>query len=312
MAEAVAQFRRTLASPRSDDHEKAAAAAALAGIEGLDPHEWWWRRDWTPGPPLTPEGKLTTSYSRIGRYDECPLRYVLESVLGLDPQSTYQMKFGSLVHKIIERSDPVEGDLKTWDEAWAEYKRAFDENDFPNLVFARTYWRYGRDSLRRWWRAERKAGETIAVEFSFDDLDFDGHTIRGRIDRVAKLAKGLVLSDYKTSRNAIAWQEAKDSLQLAIYYRAAQVYERLNSQGTPQVMQLVYPGIEYTDPRDGGLGCAKRFQNPEEAEAALERLGAILENAADEEFAPSPEADCRWCHMKPLCPRWPEGKEIPR
>jgi RecB family exonuclease len=179
-------------------------------------------------------------------------------------------------------------------------------------VFARTYYRYGVQSLKRWWRAERTTGETIDVEFAFNDLDFDGHIIRGRIDRVAKVGNGLVLSDYKTSRNAIAWQEAKDSLQLAIYYRAAQVYERLNSQGTPQVMQLVYPGIEYTDPRDGGLGCAKRFQNPEEAEAALERLGAILENAADEEFAPSPEADCRWCHMKPLCPRWPEGKEIPR
>jgi hypothetical protein len=77
-------------------------------------------------------------------------------------------------------------------------------------------------------------------------------------------------------------------------------------------MQLVYPGIRYEDPRDGGIGCAKRYQTPEEAEEVLRKLASILEAAADEQFAPSPEADCRWCHMKPLCPRWPEGREIPK
>ena len=314
VAEAVAQCRRTLAAADATDAEKAAAAAALATMP-VSPASWWWRRDWTPGEPLTPEGKLTTSYSRIGRYDECPLRYVLESVLGLDPQSTYQMKFGSLVHMVIERSDPVKGDLKTWADALEVYKNEFVEHhrlDYPNEVFARTYYRYGVQSLKRWWRAERSNGETVEVEFAFDDLDFDGHTIRGRIDRVAKVRDGLVLSDYKTSRNAIAWQEAKDSLQLAIYYRAALAYDTLSAHGAPKSMQLVYPGIRYDDPRDGSMGCAERFQTPEEAEAALARLQSILEHAAGEQFAPSPEADCRFCHMKPLCPRWPEGKEIPR
>jgi superfamily I DNA/RNA helicase/RecB family exonuclease len=315
MGEAVAHLRRTLAASGASDVEKAAATAALARIDGLSPANWWWRRDWTSGELLTPGGKLTTSYSRIGRYDECPLRYVLESVLGLDPQSTYQMKFGSLVHMVIERSDPVKGDIAKWEDALAVYKKEFVEHhkdDYPNEVFARTYYRYGVQSLKRWWRAERSTGETIDVEYAFDDLDVDGHTIRGRIDRVAKVGNGLVLSDYKTSRNAIAWQEAKESLQLAIYYRAAQVYDDLRRHGEPRSMQLVYPGIRYEDPRDGGIGCAKRYQTPEEAEEVLRKLASILEAAADEQFAPSPEADCRWCHMKPLCPRWPEGREIPK
>ena len=314
MAEAVASYRRTLASDAAD-HEKAAAAAALARTGGLTPANWWWRRDWTHGEPLTPGGKLTTSYSRIGRYDECPLRYVLESVLGLDPQSTYQMKFGSLVHMVIERSDPAKGDIDKWEDALALYRTEFVEHhkdDYPNEVFARTYYRYGVQSLKRWWRSERRTGETIDVEYAFNDLDVDGHIIRGRIDRVAKVGDGLVLSDYKTSRNAIAWQEAKESLQLAIYYRAAQVYDDLRAHGEPKSMQLVYPGIKYEDPRDGGIYCSKRFQTPEEAEEVLQRLASILEAAAAEEFAPSPEADCRWCHMRPLCPRWPEGKEIPK
>jgi RecB family exonuclease len=240
---------------------------------------------------------------------------VLESVLGLDPQSTYQMKFGSLVHKVIERADPVHGDLKTWDEAFAAYRdefKATHKDDYPNLVFARTYFRFGRDALKRWWRTERESGETVAIEYAFDDLDLDGHTIRGRIDRVAKGPKGLVLTDYKTSRNAIAWQEAKDSLQLAIYYLAAKTRDDLRVHGEPWSMQLVYPGIEHTERGTGSIVCAKRFQKPEEAEGSIERLRVILTEAADERFDPSPEADCRWCRMKPLCPRWPEGKEVPR
>ncbi len=278
LAEAAARHRRTLASADSTKDECSAATAALARIATattLDPGTWWWRRDWTPGAELYPEGKLTTSYSRIGRYDECPLRYVLESVLGLDPQTTFQMKFGSLVHRLIERSDPVFGDITTWKQVVDIYKDEFmsrHRDDYPNDVFARTYYTYGVQSLKRWWNTERNSGETVGVEFAFDDLDFDGHTIRGRIDRVAKVAKGLVLSDYKTGRNAIPWQEAKESLQLAIYYKAAQHYEELNKHGDPVLMQLIYPGIEQTDREDGSVSCAKRRQIPQRSGRSAQAL----------------------------------------
>ena len=314
LAEAAACHRRTLADPETSDDDKAAATAALARI-AIDPSTWWWRREWTSGAELYPTGKLVTSYSRISRYDECPLRYVLESVLGLDPATTFQMKFGSLIHRLIERADKQLGDLKTWKDVLETYKQEFVEHhrtDYPNDVFARTYYRYGVQSLKRWWNTERGNGETVALEFPFDDLDFEGHTIRGRIDRVAKQPNGLVLSDYKTGRNPAQWQDVMQSLQLAIYYKAAKMYPDLAQYGEPQLMQLIYPGVEHQSRIDGSLECAKRFQKPDEAEAALERLGDILDAAADERFAPSPEADCRWCRMKPLCPRWPEGREVPR
>ncbi|HVL80399.1 MAG TPA: ATP-dependent DNA helicase [Actinomycetota bacterium] len=315
LPEAAARLRRTLSDPKATDAQRAAAAAALTQVPGLDPARWWWRRAWTSGPPLRPDGKLVTSYSRISRYDDCPLRYVLESVLGLDPASTYQMKFGSLVHRIFERADPAAGDISTYEQALAEYKREFVEQhrtDYPNDVFARTYYRFGVECIKRWWNTERTSGQTVAIEYSFDDLDMDGHTIRGRIDRVSKDRAGLVLSDYKTSRSALEWDRAKASLQLAIYYMAAKRYPDLAQHGEPAVMQLIYPGIEHTDRRDGSVGCMKRYQKPDEAEDALARLRTILDDAAAERFSPAPDADCQWCRMKPLCPRWPEGREVPR
>ncbi|HVE92204.1 MAG TPA: ATP-dependent DNA helicase [Actinomycetota bacterium] len=312
--EMTGMLRRTLSAPGASHAERSAAAAALAVVPSVDPSAWWWRRPFTAGQPLTPDGKLTTSYSRIGKYDNCPLQYVLESVLGLDPTSTYQMKFGSLIHGIFEEADPLVGQIKTLDEAKAIYKTRFvdhHKDDYPNVVFARTYYKAGMQMIKRWWAYERERGRTVAVEFAFDDLIVEGHTIRGRIDRVAHNGSGLVLSDYKTSSSALAWQEAKDSLQLAIYYLAARSYPELIQHGEPVSMQLVYPALEHTDRTTGDKSLQRRYQKPEEAQNALAKLEGILAEAAAERFDPSPTADCQWCRMKPLCPRWPEGREVP-
>lgn len=306
VAEAIGSFRRTLASPDGAGAEKAAAAAALRSI-GATPGSWWWTRDFTPGPPLSPDGALVTSYSRIGKYDNCPLQYVLESVLGLDPTTTFQMRFGSLVHRIFELGDT--GKLSTRDEAIALYQKEFLDHhraDYPNDVFARTFYRAGVKMIKRWWDSERNPDDTVEVEFAFDDLEFQGHRIRGRIDRVARSERGLVLSDYKTSMSMATKQEAEESLQLAIYYLAAKTYDRLRLHGEPVSMQLVYPGLKHWETD----GCAKRYQNAEQAEAALDRLRGILERAVAEKFDPSPTADCQWCSMRPLCPRYLEGREL--
>ncbi len=314
LAEAAARHRRTLALPTATGAEKAAAAAALARIPDVDPSDWWWRRDFTDGSPLTPSGKLTTSYSRIGRYDNCPLQYVLESVLGLDPASTYQMKFGSLVHRIFEKIDL--GEMTSLEDAIDYYKAEWLQHhreDYPNIQFARTYYTAGVKMLKLWWATERNKGEVVAIEYTFNNLDIDGHTIRGRIDRISSVnGNGLVLTDYKTSKSAVSYDEARESLQLAIYYKTARTDPDLRKKGMPVRMELVYPGIPKRDWEDGEIKCDRRIQKPDEAEEALTKLQTFLEEAAAEHFSPSPEADCRWCRMKLLCPRWPEGKEIPR
>ncbi|MEX0873994.1 MAG: ATP-dependent DNA helicase [Actinomycetota bacterium] len=312
LVEATARHRRTLALPDASSAAKAAAAAALVAIPDIDPTSWWWRRDFTPGARLTPTGKLSTSYSRIGRFDNCPLQYVLENVLGLDPASTYQMKFGSLIHRIFERADLKE--ITSVEDAIAYYKAEFmshHREDYPNIQFARTYYTAGVRMLKLWWKTEKDRGDVVAIEYTFNDLAIDGHTIRGRIDRITKEPGGLVLTDYKTSKTAVSKPEAEESLQLAIYYRAAQVNEDLMNHGEPARMELVYPGIEWSDWEEGTT-CARRTQHPDQAEEALLQLKRYLDAAAAEDFDPSPKADCRWCRMKTLCPRWPEGREIPR
>ena len=71
-------------------------------------------------------------------------------------------------------------------------------------------------------------------------------------------------------------------------------------------MQLIYPNV----PVYRG-DVQKRSQKPEEAQEALKRLPGLIEGVLAEDFRPNPEADCKWCKFKPLCPLWSEGKELP-
>jgi superfamily I DNA/RNA helicase len=317
-AEATARHRRRLADTGSDVAQRIAAAAAVARICELDPtcssarpDEWWWRWDWTGGAiPLRaqapaddelPPDKLRTSYSRISQYDNCGLAYLLSVVLGLDPETSHNMAFGTWMHKIFEE---IENHLLINRGAVAaRFDELFDESVFPNRVVSRQFRRDGETMLDRY-ISYLRPGSSILAEHRFD-VRHGGHQITGRIDRVDKIGNGLVVSDYKTSRSPVYWDDAKESLQLAIYYLAAKSDSAIAEHGEPISMQLVYPAKMTSD------GVAKRCQTPEQAETALRRLPQLIDGVLREDFRPNPEADCMWCKFKPLCPLWPEGKELP-
>ncbi|MPZ67899.1 MAG: AAA family ATPase [Actinobacteria bacterium] len=330
LAEAAGRFRKVLSDVTAPNKERVAALIAVAHACAVDPscssahpNEWWWRWDWTEGDVAIreqsrrpndelPADKMMTSYSRISNYDNCGLQYLFSVVLGLDPDSSHNMAFGTWIHQIFEdceRHEPNEAQvvqgrirLTNRDMVMARYEELFDESVFPNKVIARQFKRDGYVILDRYIN-HLDPGGALVVEHSFE-VDLDGHKIRGRIDRVDAKPGGLVIKDYKTSRNPIYYDDARESLQLGIYYLAATTEEEISKHGKPIAMQLVYPA------HFARGQVSVRGQTPDEAQAALDRLPALIEGALVEDFRPNPEANCRWCKFKPLCPLWPEGKEL--
>ena len=329
-SEAAARARRTLADESAGAAERMAALVAVARICALDPScttarpgEWWWRWDWTEGalrinaqrPEADadlPPDKLRTSYSRISNYDNCGLQYLLGVVLGLDSETSHNMAFGTWIHQIFEdcEKEPTDDQklsgrrrLRSRRAVFERYEELFDASVFPNRAIARQFHHDGGVMLNRF-IDKLKPGDAVLVEQSFA-VDFQGHRITGRIDRVTKAGRGVLVSDYKTSRHPIRMDEVGDSLQLAIYYLAAKANEDIAAYGEPAGMQLVYPAKTYYD------DVAVRCQKPEQAEQVLERLPKLIEGVLDEDFRPSPEADCMWCKFKPLCPLWAQGQELP-
>ena len=328
-AEAAARYRRTLADTSAPAGERIAALASLQRICELDPNcaaaqpaEWWWRWDWTEQPLSVreqqaqsepdedlPLDKLRTSYSRISTYDNCGLQYLFAVVLGLDPESSHNMAFGSVIHKIFEECEPDENGyskITNTEQMAARYAQLFEEIEsmFPNRAMARQFRRDGEVMLQRYVKF-LKPGQAAMVERKFK-VELDGHRITGRIDRIDTIGRNVVVTDYKTSRHPLGWNEAKESLQLAIYHLAVRSDPELASLGEAASMQLVYPGAPLFK---GEI--AKRTQTPEQGEEALRRLPGLMEGVLAEDFRPNPEADCMWCKFKPLCPLWSEGKELP-
>ncbi|MDQ3985580.1 MAG: ATP-dependent helicase, partial [Actinomycetota bacterium] len=318
--EAAARYRRLIANADASPGERIAALSAIARVCRLDPEcvsarpeEWWWRWEWTDGELSIraqqaddeedlPLDKLRTSYSRISTYDNCGLQYLFAVVLGLDPEASHNMAFGSWIHKVFEEAET--GKVTNRAAMFARFEELFDEIVFPNKAIARQFHRDGEVMLDRYIRFLRP-GKAAQVEKSFK-VDFEGHKLTGRIDRIDKIGKNVVISDYKTSSQAIGWDEARESLQLAIYYLAAKHDSEIADLGEPSSMQLIYP-----KPPLAKGEVQKRCQKPEEAEVALQRLPELIEGVLNEDFRPNPEADCTWCRFKPLCPLWSEGKELP-
>jgi superfamily I DNA/RNA helicase/RecB family exonuclease len=305
--EAAGVLRRVAGDRDRPAAERLAAAATLAAIPDVDPATWWWRRDYTLDPePIAAEGRLRTSYSRIGTYEDCHLKYFFGSVAGLDDRSSYQMAFGRLMHTIFElaakgvvANEPE--DLK------AAYRERFNPAWFPSRAIAHQYWRDGMGMLELWHRSEAEAARrALRFEVGFE-MEVGGHLVRGRIDRVDPgRDDGIVLLDYKTARYPASEEEAERSLQLAIYYLAALRDPELAALGRPVEMQLVYPARVM----HGRFTRVSQHPGPDYASQVERRLLALLDGAAAESFDPDPHADCRMCAFKPICPMWPQGEEF--
>lgn len=300
-AELRCRLRLTLESGGSAPDEKAAALLALAEVPGTDPSRWYGRWEWTEGAEPLVDGELRTSYSRLGVYDNCGLQYLLQTVLGLDPASTHAMKFGTWIHALFQAVH--EGTIADSRTLVEEYRRLFDERVFPNRTVARQYRRDGEKMLETFWLHESRH-HAVKAEHWFE-FPHAGAVLRGRIDRVDRIKDNLKLTDYKTARWAVGKDEARESLQLAIYHLAARIDPELKAMGRPVAARLLYPGATYADGKP-----IERNQGPEDADRVLERLPGLIADVLAERFAPAPEADCTWCAMKPLCPLWPQGREV--
>jgi superfamily I DNA/RNA helicase/RecB family exonuclease len=305
--EAAGTLRRVMADRDRPAAERLAAGTTLAAMPGVDPATWWWRRDWTVDPePIAAEGRLRTSYSRIGTYEDCHLKYFFGSVAGLDDRSSYQMAFGRLMHTIFELA--AKGEIAGEpDSLKAAYRQRFDPAWFPSRAVAHQYWRDGMAMLRLWHEGEASsARQALRFEVGFE-MEVAGHVVRGRIDRVDRGPDdGIVLLDYKTARTPASEEDAARSLQLAIYYLAALRDPELAALGVPVEMQLVYPAKA----RQGRFCRVSQHPEPDHADAVERRLVGLLEGAAAEAFDPNPHADCRMCAFKPICPMWPQGEDF--
>ncbi|HEX2090682.1 MAG TPA: ATP-dependent DNA helicase [Actinomycetota bacterium] len=309
LGEAVALWRRTVADTARPVPARIAALTSLLSVEE-QPARWWFQRDWTGrADPL--HETIRTSFSKLDKLENCALQYVLAEELGLEEEAGYYAWVGSLVHGLIE--DCEKGEIPREAGALiAEAERRWRPSQFPSFAVSEAFRRTVTERMLPGWLASYGDTESLAREIHFS-FEYDGATVTGYIDRVGKVQTGgSQITDYKTGKARAA--KPDESLQLGIYYLAVHRAPELARFLPVKAVELAF----LKERKDGGvhraqLGLNSQAQHDYEAKMS-ERLSSLIARVRElmetENYRPNPGAVCRNCDFKPLCPLWPEGREV--
>ena len=309
VAEAAAWWRRRLARPDASPPARIAAIDGLLAI-GSRPAAWWFQREWTdPGGPL--HESIRVSYSRLDKLENCALQFVLSEELGLEDRAGYHAWVGSLVHKLIE--DCEAGKVARTEEALtAAVQERWNPKEFPSLAVSEAFRTSVISTIVPGWLREYGESPSLAQELRFE-FEFEGATVSGYIDRVGTAEEGTIITDYKTGKKSNA-APADDNLQLGIYYLAVNTAPELKQFLPVKAVELAFlKQRSYGQVARTGLPLTSKVA-PDYGRRMRERLGGLIgrvrELSENENYRPSPAANCFHCRFKPLCPMYSEGQDV--
>ncbi|MBS1679194.1 MAG: ATP-dependent helicase [Actinobacteria bacterium] len=241
--------------------------------------------------PRRGDGRLSLSASDLTLYLTCPLKYKFARVFGIPQEPTINQRFGILMHNVLERfhkEPPEEGDElralnRLFEGGWR--RGGFGESDDEMQYRDR-----GREALRLYWERERISdSEPVWLERKFDFKVADHH-VRGRVDRVDRLADGAFeLIDYKTGERKTE-AELDSDLQLALYRLAArEAWE----------IEAAYASYDYVLDAEK----VEAPTRPDDAERVERTVVTVGEGVLSQDFEPRPSPSvCSWCDYRLVCP----------
>ena len=231
---------------------------------------------------------LMLSASDVELYRLCPLKYKFARVFRIPQEPTINQRFGILLHQVLERFHSTGGGsleylMHLFEAAWRRcgFGDSNDDLQFRERAVA---------ALRSYWERDRKDdGEPEWVERSFS-FKLGPHLVRGRVDRVDRLAAGgYELIDYKTGKPKAA-AELSEDLQLSLYQMGAR-----ESWGVDPSAQSYYYVLT-------GEKVPVRHSE-EDLERARESVDEIAAGILEQRFEPKPSYElCSFCDYRIVCP----------
>jgi RecB family exonuclease len=233
------------------------------------------------------------SYSRLAKFEQCPLAFKLQYIDKHKSQPGMPLKFGSAIHAVLEtlgrehmERDPptpmlVDRAHELWREEWKRSEMSGSE------AFGE-----GLEILEGWVRSnlDLRGEDILAVELEFE-VDFHGFAVKGFIDRVDRVDDTTVeIIDYTTNRQLYARYELDDALQLSVYEIAVRtLYPWVTT------VNLTYDMLRH--------GVQQRTSRTSEQLTAAYQyvvtLGEQTESVAEYRAQLNPL--CPWCDQKSHC-----------
>jgi ATP-dependent exoDNAse (exonuclease V) beta subunit len=296
-AHVVAKLRTQLIKQGSKDAAATLKALAAAGIAGADPADWYGvKQISSDAPAIAQDQEVRISPSGVEKFDECQLRWFLESHGGQDGNTTAQL-IGTVIHKFAELAEAKEGkpDLDSQIELLTSNWK---------LVDSETGW-ISRTSMGRavlMLKRFYKYRESMAGKREFKESEAEYQFSIGRafisckIDRIETTVDGkLYIVDFKTGKSAISVDDAKTDAQMQIYQYAVGP----DSAGA----SLVYLDHDLK-------GNKTRDQLPidlKSVEARIERTAVLMGGAR---YLAVKNSNCQFCAVSTSCPLQIEGRGL--
>jgi DNA helicase-2/ATP-dependent DNA helicase PcrA len=281
---ATAQQREVLQTSSLDDvlmdGERDAGVRAKATAARHEP-------SLAPFLPRRGEG-LALSASDIETYRACPLKYKFARVFRVPQEPTINQRFGIVVHQVLERYHQSGG--RSVDELLGLLEAGWRRSGFGPTDEERQLHAKAENALKKYHeRFQADDAEPMWFEKSFN-FKIGAHTLRGRVDRVDRMADGRYeLIDYKTGRPK-APAQLRDDVQLALYAVAAT--QAWNLDASVQSYLYVLDDQKVPLPDDAN-----------DAEWIAETVREVADGILGQGFEPTPSyAACSICDYRIACP----------
>ncbi len=297
-----AHLRRTLYDPLQPDVERLASLSVLADGSGYGFGDQGSRYGTQafgsdtgfvdPGHRLSP--------SQATSFDECPRSYALGRFGTQKAAESVYLSFGNLIHKVLEIAEGKAKDAgrerSTVHEAHRVLDDVWDDYTFGSDAIGRSWLRRAAtllDVLYEFWPT---SAAPVELETTLD-MDLDGTTWRGKVDRIERAGDELTVIDYKTSGTAMKVVDAASSLQLGFYVLAASDDAGIAAMGTITDAAFWYPS-----PKPNKHSIVTRTFDMSNLDEVRNRLIEIARAVHAEEFEPRVGSYCGRCDFQMVCP----------
>ena len=331
MPSVVASLRASLESIHSSADVKRAAAARLArlvdaGIVAADPRRWWGMHEWTDSDrEIRPtELPLRVSGSSWSQLDRCSLAWFFEHEVKASSRGNVAAAFGSVVHELADavtrHEIPAEMEVlnQHLDSVWPSLRFESDWQQAEELAQARA-------ALQRFlnWHLQRTDRHVVGSELRFEtDVEVPGDRVHlsGSVDRLEVDDHGRFhIYDLKTQRKPETAAKLATHRQLELYQLVANegVFDERIEQLAPA---SALPGTrDASSPAESGKAAdaslvllrveerntglpkvqVQSAVSPQDVKADLAEAVRIVRG---EEFLPTSNEFCKFCHFQAVCP----------
>lgn len=240
------------------------------------------------------------SYSRLARYEQCPLSFKFSYVDKLPSHPGMPARFGKAVHSVLEHL--VREHVQAEVSAHLSEERALEllqQQWTAEALIGAAEYAEAMDLLRTFVREEGVVdpSDVLGIEQPFE-INAGRFRVVGYIDRADRLeGNGVLIRDYKSFRVLPDQREVDSSLQLSLYAIAAQQLWPW-AQHVKLELHMLRQNIRMRTER-----------TESELEAALAYTASLGEQteSSTTTFAPRLNANCVYCDHREQCPQFAQA-----